>query len=182
MSKLINISNKKAQVWVETVIYTLIAFVLIGAVLAFVKPKIEELQDRTIIEQSLEMLETIDSEILSVVQGGAGGKRIVNIGLKKGELELNCSGDMLIFRIESGYLYSELDTQTNIGDIIALTESDGKYNKVSLTSNYSERYNITYRFKEELKTIQKATTPYKLIITNEGGQEGKKLNINLDVA
>ena len=43
----------KAQIWIETVIYTLIAFVILGAVLGFAKPKIEELQDKSIIEQSL---------------------------------------------------------------------------------------------------------------------------------
>ena len=37
------------QVWVETVTYTLIAIVMIGLVLSFAKPKIEELQDKTII-------------------------------------------------------------------------------------------------------------------------------------
>jgi uncharacterized protein (UPF0333 family) len=36
--------NKRGQIWVETVVYTLIALVMIGLVLAFAKPKIEELQ------------------------------------------------------------------------------------------------------------------------------------------
>ena len=48
--------KKNGQVWVETVIYTLIAFSLIAAVLAFVKPKIDELQDKAIIEQSIGMI------------------------------------------------------------------------------------------------------------------------------
>ena len=45
------INSKHGQVWVETVIYTLIAFALIGTVLTFVKPKIEEMQDSAIISQ-----------------------------------------------------------------------------------------------------------------------------------
>ena len=39
-------NKKRGQVWVETVIYTLIALALIGTVLAFVKPKVEEMQDK----------------------------------------------------------------------------------------------------------------------------------------
>ena len=45
-------SDKKAQVWIETVIYTLIALALIGTVLAFVKPKIQEIQDKIVKIQS----------------------------------------------------------------------------------------------------------------------------------
>jgi len=44
-------SKKKGQVWIETVTYTLIAFVLIGLILAFVKPKIDELQDKALIDR-----------------------------------------------------------------------------------------------------------------------------------
>ena len=67
--------EKKGQVWVETVIYTLIAFVMIGAVLAFVRPKIEEFQDKAVVEQTISALEDINSVILAVVQGGTGNKR-----------------------------------------------------------------------------------------------------------
>ena len=38
----------KAQVWIETVIYLLIAFIMIGMVLAFVKPKLEDIKDKSI--------------------------------------------------------------------------------------------------------------------------------------
>ena len=48
--------RKKGQIWVETVIYTLIAFAMIGLALSFVKPKIDEIQDRGIIEQSITLL------------------------------------------------------------------------------------------------------------------------------
>ena len=56
--------KKKAQVWIETVTYTMIALVMIGLVLAFAKPKIEELQDKTIIEQSIKILNEFNSIIL----------------------------------------------------------------------------------------------------------------------
>ena len=50
------LSKKKGQVWIETVTYTLVAFVLIGLILAFAKPKIDKLQDQSIIEQSMKMI------------------------------------------------------------------------------------------------------------------------------
>ena len=72
--------QNKGQIWVETVIYTLIALILIGSVLVFITPRIQEIQDRAIIEQSIEMLQNIDSIISSVVIGGAGNKRIIEVG------------------------------------------------------------------------------------------------------
>ena len=76
--------NKRGQVWVETVIYTLIAFTLMGLVLAFVVPKIEETQDRGIIEQSIQVLQDIDSLIRNL--GGPGNQRTPEIGISKGTL------------------------------------------------------------------------------------------------
>ena len=80
--------SKLGQIWIETVIYTLIAMIMIGAVLAWGKPKIEELQDKSIIEQTLGVFEDIDSQIQSAVEGGAGNKRVVEIGLKKGSIKI----------------------------------------------------------------------------------------------
>ena len=58
--------DKKAQVWVETVIYTLIAFIMIGTVVTFAKPKIEEIQDKVILEQSLKLINDINTVILDI--------------------------------------------------------------------------------------------------------------------
>jgi uncharacterized membrane-anchored protein YitT (DUF2179 family) len=55
--------KRKGQVWIETVIYTLIAFVMIGLVLSYATPKIQELQDQAIIQQSIDMMKQIDSTI-----------------------------------------------------------------------------------------------------------------------
>ena len=60
--------NTKGQIWIETVIYTLIIFVMIGLVLSFAKPKIEEMQDKAIIEQSIAMMKDIYSNFLSNIK------------------------------------------------------------------------------------------------------------------
>ena len=85
-SRIFLAKNHRGQVWVETVIYTLIAFVLIGAVLAIAQPRIEEIQDKAFIEQSFGVMKDIDNIILSLAQGGVGNKRVVELGLKKGNL------------------------------------------------------------------------------------------------
>ena len=169
--------QNKGQIWVETVIYTLIALILIGAVLAFIAPKIQEIQDKATIEQSIEMLQSIDKIISSVVFGGPGNKRIVDIGIKKGNLIINSEEDKIIFEIKSQYIYSQEGENISIGGIIVLTEKTGSSNKIILTSDYS-KYDITYGGKNESKTITQAPTPYKLSIENKGGA---KTNIDLKI-
>jgi uncharacterized membrane-anchored protein YitT (DUF2179 family) len=71
--------NKNGQIWVETVIYTMIAFVLIAAVLAFVRPKIEEMQDEIIIKKSIVIMKDIDSTISNILAGSSGNRRLLEI-------------------------------------------------------------------------------------------------------
>ena len=133
--------NKKAQIWVETVIYTLIALSLIGATLAFVKPKIQEMQDKAIIEQSIEIMDYIDSTVFQIVRGGAGNTRTMDISLKKGELQIDSINDQILFIIDnSRYEYSQEGKKTNIGNVDILTESKNKLNRITLSMNYSNYY------------------------------------------
>lgn len=160
---------KRGQIWVETVIYTLIAIILIGAVLTFITPRIQEIQDKAVIEQSIEMLQNIDS-VISSVAFGSGNKRIIDIGIKKGNLIINSEEDKLIFEIETKYAYSQEGENVEIGSITVLTEKAGSLNKITLTSDYS-KYDLTYEGKNESKTITRSPLPYKLSIENKGGSK-----------
>src|SRR3989338_3494949 len=101
--------NSGGQIWVETVIYTLIALIMIGAVLAFAVPKVNEVKDKTIIEQSINLIKDINEIIISVVQGGLGNKRIIEVNVKKGELTIDGTNEKVIFTMETDYVYSEPD-------------------------------------------------------------------------
>ena len=57
------VKMKRGQVWVETVIYTLIGLTIMGLLLAFVKPAIDEKRDQIVIGNSLEIINSIDSQI-----------------------------------------------------------------------------------------------------------------------
>ena len=175
--------NKSGQVWVETVVYTLIAFALIGAVLAFARPKIEEIQDRTIIDQSLDIMKSLDS-LLSSIKGTAGNQRIVNVLIKKGALEINSEQDLIIFRIESRARYSEVGQPIQDGKLTILTEKIGNLNEVTLTSNYSNEFDLVYTGQNISKIISKAPQPHKLSIENKGipVEEGEnRVRINFEV-
>jgi len=172
------LNEKRGQIWVETIIYTLIAFALIGLVLGFVKPKIEEIRDKGIIEQSISVLEDIDLIINTL--GDPGNQRVISLGISKGELNIDGENDKLFFEIESKHIYSEPGENVTIGNIIVLTEEKGKINDVTLTRNYEEDYDITYDDENELKKIGKTSTSYTLLIANKGYASGKTV-INIEV-
>jgi hypothetical protein len=157
---------KKGQVWIETVIYMLIAFIMIGMVLGFVKPKIEDIKDKSILEQSVEILGDLDETIMNI--GTPGNKRLVEISLKKGTLAINPEDDMLIFKMDSMHIYTEPGEKVQIGTIVAETTKKTRDNLVTLSANYTENYNISYNLNQESKILTKSPVPHKLIITNAG--------------
>jgi hypothetical protein len=171
--------NRRGQIWVETIIYTLIAFALIGLVLAFVKPKIEEIQDKGIIDQSISVL--VDIDLIIKTLGDPGNQRIINLGISKGIFNIDGENNKLFFEIESRYIYSEPGRNVTIGNIIVLTEKKGKINDVTLTRNYEGEYDITYDDKNELKEIGRTSTTYTLLIANKGENALNETIINIEV-
>lgn len=172
--------NRRGQVWVETVIYTLIAFIMIGAVLAYAKPKIEQLQDKALIEKSTGVLKTIDATMLSIVQSGVGNIRRLPLGLGKGEIKIDGEADKIIFEIQTAYQHSQLDTPVENGNIVEKTTKYGGDYLVTLTLDYSGKRDITAAGRNEVKTISKSSTEYTLIIENKG-KSGDLTVIDLDL-
>jgi hypothetical protein len=175
-------SQNRGQIWIETVMYTLIAFVMIGLVLTFAKPKIEELQDKALIDQSIRMLKDMDQIIFLLIQGGPGNQREIELGIKKGELKIDAINDKIIFEMQSSHIYSEPREIVNDGNLIVYTETKGNLNIVNLTSDYSGSYNIKYDGKDELQILTASSVPYKLFLSNDGDiDEYNKIIIDINL-
>ncbi len=172
--------SKLGQVWIETVIYTLIAFVMIGLILSFAKPKIQEIQDQAILQQSTDMMKEIDSTISTL--GSAGNQRILEIGIKEGELKIDGENDKIIFQMDSQAVYSEPGKIIKDGNVAVYTEKKTDYNIVTLTLDYSVNYNIKFGGVDEIKIVSKATTPYKLYILNGGQDSNSKTILNMSLS
>ena len=168
-------NNQRGQVWIETMIYTLISFAVIGLVLAVALPRIQEAQDKAIIEQSIGLLEGIDDRILSSIQGGTGNKRVLEILIKKGKLTIDSPNDLLIFELESRHKYSEPGKDVQVGGISVLTTPKGKFNTVALTMDYSESIDIRYGDSEDndavVKVMSQSSNPYSFSMLNKGQEE-----------
>jgi len=167
--------GKTGQVWVETVIYTLIAFVMIGLVLSYAKPVIEKMQDQAILEQSAEMMKSVDFKIYDMM--GEGNTRVLSMAIKRGELIIDSTTDRLIFKMDSSYAFTEPGItgpgiEVNDGSLVESTTKKSGYYTVTLILDYSLKYNITYNGEDQEKSISKSSIPYNILVSNKGPDEG----------
>lgn len=167
---------KRGQVWVETVIYTLIGLVLIGVVLGIVSPKISQYKDRAVIEQSVSSLSLIDLKIEEVKQA-PGNRRFVNLGLKEGELYFDRQGDEIIFELKNSNLkYSEPDVEVGSGVVTILTKKNAKKYDILLNLSVGGRANLDFDGESDVVKLSKASVPYKVFLENRGfGSDGREI-------
>jgi type II secretory pathway pseudopilin PulG len=172
--------NKKAQVWIESVIYTLVGLAVIGLLLLVTRPQISKTQDEFIIQQTMKAFHELDNKMIEIKQA-TGNRRIVEFQLSKGELLLDGNADKIKWTLRaSGYMYSEPGYETSIGNIKILTTQNVDKYDVQLTLDYSSNIDMSIERQGIAKILQPAKNPYKLIIENLGpNAEGM---IQVDVA
>ncbi len=159
--------NKSGQIWIETVIYTLIGLSLIGLVLAILTPQIKEFKDRSAIEQSIDSLNVFDSKIEEVLDA-PGNRRKVELTLAKGEFIIDATENRTAYEIaESDSMYSEPGLPIQVGRIKVTTFELTKKYRVVLEINYP-LYDITFEGKNSLEKFSAAKIPYKFFINNNG--------------
>jgi type II secretory pathway pseudopilin PulG len=174
------IRNKKAQVWVETVIYTLIALAIIALVLAFVKPKIEEYKDKVIIESAMDGMRILKNAIdeSSIT---AGNVRIVEFSLKKGTLSVDPENATIEYLLDkSSFSYTEPGEVIDRGGLKVLTK-DEKGKKIFVWLQLGG-INLTYNEKVKKEALQATPSPYKLRVENKGKEEaGERVRMDISV-
>jgi len=158
--------NLKAQVWVETVIYTLIGLTIIAIILAMAMPQIDKMKDKAIIEQTVVALNNLDTKISEVAQT-SGSVGIAYFKISKGKLEINSVDNSIKYILEDTKLEaSEPGVPITQGNIILLTEKMASRFRINLKMNY-KNLNITNENSEVIKTLHGGATPYKISIENK---------------
>ena len=161
--------NKCGQVWVETVLYTLIGLVLIGLVLTFASPRISEAKDRLVVEQSINSLNAFDEK----VNIDPGNVRRIDFTIKRGTIYIDPKNDIIKLEINDlNKPYSEPGVLINYGRVSGISEVEQKFSKIVLYLNYSKQFNITYNGEETLMKFDSAATPYIFLISNLGVENG----------
>jgi len=180
------IKNKKAQVWIETVIYTLIGLVLIGMVLAVAKPAIMKMKDQKIIDAAIVSMNELDNQVDGVRIEGVSSAKKAFFNVEKGQLIIDGENDKISFIIDdSAYAASEVENSRTVNisasNLKVKTQKSGKNYKVSIWREYpKEDINITYNGKDIEKTFTLASLPYVLMVENKGrNSSDSSLNINI---
>ena len=168
--------NKTGQVWIETVLYTLIGLALMGMVLAFAYPKINAAQDRIAVDQTVNAMRAFDQTIVSVVEAGPGNVRIYEGTFKRGSFKIDSERDTLEFVLPGLRTnYSQPGVKISEGRLDFLTSQGNKYTSLEINLTYTTYANIRFLessdnsiTQERKRLFSQAPAPYKFSITNEG--------------
>jgi hypothetical protein len=164
--------KKRGQVWIETVIYTLIGLTLMGLALGFIMPKINEARDKALVEQAINSLAGLDGRVNEVIQTGTGNVRQAEFLMKKGELYINANSDNITMVLSGlAVIFSEPGVEVNFGRVKVVSEIGQKTNTVYLRLDY--KANLTYFEKDEDRKFTAASTPYRYFIENKGPENGQ---------
>lgn len=176
--------STRAQVWVETVIYTLIGLTVIGLLLGVSMPVLQEQRDRALIEQAISSLNKIDERVYDTL-AGTGNKRKMDLKIGKGQVIINAPEDKIEWVLESRYQFSEANTEITAGKVKFITLPKSPW-EVRLTLEMP--FDITYGYRpplepslpdaqpendgEQLKQFSEASLPHSITIENLGIPEG----------
>ena len=169
--------GRRSQVWIETVIYTLIGLTIIGLLIGLITPRINQMKDRAIIGQTIESMTLLNNKIMETLSA-PGNTRQINLGLSSGEYVIDSLNETISYSLkDTNLLYTEVGQVVPQGEINVLTvDNKGKYN-IFLILNYGD-YNLTYEDKDINKTLTPASNSYGLLIENKGGAD-KRINFRL---
>ncbi len=158
--------NRTGQVWIETVIYTLIGLSLIGLTLAILTPKIKEFRDRSLIEETLSSMNLFDSKINEILDA-PGNRRRIDLALDKGVLSIDSIDDSLKFLLKNSKVkYSEPGVSLEIGRVNITTLKNGENYDIKLEIFYL--HNISFEGKEDNVEFTPVSIPYKFFVENKG--------------
>jgi type II secretory pathway pseudopilin PulG len=176
--------NIRGQIWVETVIYTLIGLALIGLVLAFITPRLLESRDRLMVEQSIETLNNLDAKINSVLRA-PGNIRIFEFTMKRGSFYVDADNDIIRFVLEElKEPYSESGIEIDIGRVTINSTRGQRDSTVELVINYSKSFDLKVvdnsALTDDVKKYTQTSTPYQFSIENHGDMGSGKFVVSIN--
>jgi len=171
--------KKRGQVWVETVIYVLIGLTIIAILIALITPRVKEMNDKAIVEQSINSLSSVDEKIYATLMSPSS-QREIDLYFRKGEYIINSEDNTISFSLKgTNLLYSQLNKTVRQGEIYILTSGKKDNYDIMLTLNYSS-FNVTFNGRDENKVLTASSTGYRLLVRNNG-KVGDYTQININI-
>ena len=173
--------HKKGQIWVESVLYTLVGLAIIGLLLAVSRPKITKTQDQFVIQQTIKALNELDNKILDIRQA-TGNRRIIDFQLSRGEMTFDADNDKIEWTLKgTQYLFSEPGVQAEIGNIMINTVKQANSYDILLTLDYRDENDLTLSTLGGSHTLQPARSPYKIVLENTGTNTFGDIQVDIGV-
>ena len=162
--------ERKSQIWVETVIYTLIGLTLIAIVLSIATPYLQTVKDKAVISQTVDALLVLHKELL-VVADVVGNVRIVQFKILKGGITINELNDTIQYVLENtNAKYSEPGVPVTEGDLVYLTEPYARRYTIFVTIPFTN-FDIINENEQAITLLPAGGVLYKIKIENEGFNE-----------
>jgi type II secretory pathway pseudopilin PulG len=159
--------KKEGVVWISTILYTMISLAIIGLLLSVIQPKISQVRDSIIIDQTKASLTKIDAIVLDVT-GGTNSKQYSEFRLGKGNIIISGPNNSISWVYDAKYKYSEVNrTIRYASSIYETTDQIGDMYRITLKLNYSD-IDLRYNDQETDKILQAGSIPYKLWFENKG--------------
>lgn len=159
--------KEKGQIWVETVLYTIIILAIITIILGFVLPVIEKQKDESMVEQSINSLKILDEKIKDASKEN-GNVRIAELGIREGELFIDGQSNKIVLVLsELSSVYSQPGQSIQIGNVRILSTEGKKKSSINISLEYG--FNLTYDGKDVITKFSPARIPYKFSIENING-------------
>ena len=174
--------EKKAVVWVSTVLYVLIGLAIMASLLAIIRPEIARLKDKFTIDQTVQSLNTLDDAILRAREA-PGMKLNYRIRLDKGNLVIDGKNNIIYWQANSNYYYGGANKTIEVGKIKVFSTPYTNLWNTTLTLDYTGyNINMTVNDKSEPpKTLTPAGLPYSIWIENKGLQASGMQQIDFTV-
>lgn len=169
-------TKNKGQVWVETVIYTLVGLSILGVLLVAVRPRIEKMRDESLIEQAIESLLIINGKIFET-SGTKGTVIRLDLKVGKGEFVIDGINDKIYWSVPSSLQYSEESVPIQVGIVNVLTTSSDPW-LVELEISY--KFDIKFSGQDIKKSFSEGATFYRIAIENEGAGVNPKIILNFE--
>jgi len=138
--------KKKGDVWISAVLYMALGVVLLSIIIAASSPVIKRMKDKNTAIQTKDVIFTLDQNIIQVYKEGPGSQRQVKVEVRRGDLTIDSSNDLIDWNFRTSVLLSEPNVPIPEGNLIIETKSfgvEGEY-ETSIKLDYAGTLDLTY--------------------------------------
>jgi hypothetical protein len=114
--------EKKAQIWVSVIIYTLVAIIALSLILSTGLPILNEMKDRTVFSKTKEIMLELDKHLTDLSKQGEGSQSAVSFEVREGKIFFE-NGKM-IWEIETKNPIVSPRTTSSLGNLIIASNAN----------------------------------------------------------